>query len=358
MPNVYHYAAQEAHSMQVLLGQLAQRRAAGDRIVTTNGCFDLLHPGHIRFLQNARELGDLVVVGLNSDASVRRLKGAGRPLISENDRADQLLALRAVDYVVIFDDALPNDLLAAVQPHIHCKAGDYHAESLPEASVVRQGGGEIRILPLVAGFSTSLLVERAQSAAREPGSNSERLPADNWRTEVIDQLMYDANLVRQTAYAAAGQIVALAECIAMVLRQGGQITVCDSAMDIAFVRYAADILIQGCGPEWAKHIHTLLPDGRDRAAQQSPDADVQHPGLLIVFAGTDQALLPPALANACRHSSALVKIGGLTPSLLEHATITITIPEHDAASVRKAQLAMLPVVSQVVKQALSLEVAR
>ncbi len=133
-------------------------RVEGCAVVTTNGCFDLLHPGHVRFLQQARALGEVLIVGLNSDESVRQLKGPGRPLLGQEDRAAMLAALRCVDHVVIFAQPLANELLALLRPDIHCKGGDYTAEALPEAGVVRQGGGQLRILPFAAGYSTTGLL--------------------------------------------------------------------------------------------------------------------------------------------------------------------------------------------------------
>lgn len=137
-------------------------REAGRVVVTTNGCFDLLHPGHVRFLQQARAQGEVLIVGLNSDESVRRLKGQGRPLFSQEDRAAMLAALRCVDVVVIFDEVLANGLLAQLRPDIHCKGGDYTATELPEAEVIRQGGGQIRILPFAEGYSTTGLLRSLQ----------------------------------------------------------------------------------------------------------------------------------------------------------------------------------------------------
>ncbi|MFC1526669.1 adenylyltransferase/cytidyltransferase family protein [Candidatus Latescibacterota bacterium] len=149
-----------------LLQQLRQARADGQTIVTTNGCFDLLHVGHVRFLGAARRLGDRLVVGLNSDESVVRLKGGGRPIVPQEERAVVLRALRAVDDVVIFHDTLPIRFLSLVQPHIHCKAADYRADTLPEADAVCNGGGRIEILPMVQGRSTSYLIRRLAGEAR------------------------------------------------------------------------------------------------------------------------------------------------------------------------------------------------
>jgi D-glycero-beta-D-manno-heptose 1-phosphate adenylyltransferase len=125
---------------------VAQRaRSQGRRVVLANGCFDLLHVGHVRYLAAARGLGDLLIVGLNSDASVRRLKGAGRPLMPAAERAEILAALEAVDHVVVFDDDTADRLVTSVQPAVHAKGTDYTRESVPEGPAVRAAGGEVAI---------------------------------------------------------------------------------------------------------------------------------------------------------------------------------------------------------------------
>lgn len=134
----------------------------GKKLVFTNGCFDLLHAGHVRYLNQARALGDAMVVALNSDASVRELKGPTRPINRERDRAEVMAALRAVDAVVIFGDPRATSLIETIQPHIYAKGGDYTVESLnsEERAALDKVGAEIRILPLVAGRSTTKIVER------------------------------------------------------------------------------------------------------------------------------------------------------------------------------------------------------
>jgi rfaE bifunctional protein nucleotidyltransferase chain/domain len=150
--------------------ELAQLRdetdLAGRRLVFTNGCFDLLHAGHVRYLQQARELGDALVVGLNSDRSVRELKGEGRPINQQDDRAEVLAALGCVDYVVIFDGKRATDVLRTVRPHIYAKGGDYTPDSLDpeERTALAEAGAEIKILPLVPGRSTTSVVERMRGA--------------------------------------------------------------------------------------------------------------------------------------------------------------------------------------------------
>lgn len=141
-------------------------RSDGLRLVVTNGVFDLIHAGHIGYLAAARALGDALLVGLNSDASTRRLKGISRPLIAEEDRAAVLLALRAVDAVVIFEEPTASTLLVALRPPLYVKGGDYALEGggegtpLPEEPVVRGYGGEIRLIPYLPGRSTSALIAR------------------------------------------------------------------------------------------------------------------------------------------------------------------------------------------------------
>lgn len=148
----------------------ASLRAAGLRLVVTNGVFDLLHAGHVAYLAAARALGDALLVGLNSDACARALKGPERPLVPQEDRALVLLALRSVDAVVIFDERTAGPLLAALQPPLYVKGGDYAlggieqgGTPLPEEPVVRGYGGEIRLIPYLPGRSTSRLVEKIRA---------------------------------------------------------------------------------------------------------------------------------------------------------------------------------------------------
>ena len=140
-------------------------RAGGQKIVFTNGCFDILHAGHIALLQRAKTLGDVLVVGLNSDASVKRLKGESRPIHDQNARAEVLMSLRCVDAVILFEDDTPIETIRALRPAIHVKGGDYDAQSLPETPVVREGGGEVVIVPLVPNLSSTRALEKSKPTA-------------------------------------------------------------------------------------------------------------------------------------------------------------------------------------------------
>ena len=140
-------------------------RAKGAAIVFTNGCFDVLHAGHVRYLTKARAMGDFLVIGLNSDDSVRRLKGNGRPINTEDDRAEVLDALRVVDAVTIFGEPTAEALITMVRPDVYGKGGDYTLETLPEAKIVQEYGGRVEFVPLVEGRSTTNVIERIRSGA-------------------------------------------------------------------------------------------------------------------------------------------------------------------------------------------------
>ncbi len=148
------------------LEELSQRskqlRAAGKKLVATNGCFDLLHVGHVRYLQAARALGDLLAIGLNGDRSVRELKGKGRPVTGERDRAEVLAALQCVDLVTIFPEMRATQFIGASHPAIYVKGGDYSPETLneEERALLNEIGAEIRFIPFEAGYSTSRLLEQ------------------------------------------------------------------------------------------------------------------------------------------------------------------------------------------------------
>ncbi len=135
-------------------------RSRGNKIVFTNGCFDILHAGHVRYLTAAKTFGDVLIVGLNSDESVRRLKGNSRPINSQLDRAEVLSGLKAVDHVIIFGEQTAEALIAEVKPNVYVKGGDYTLDTLPEAKIVQQFGGRVEFINLVAGRSTTNIVEK------------------------------------------------------------------------------------------------------------------------------------------------------------------------------------------------------
>ena len=159
-------ASRKIRPAAALVRLLRRARARGERAVFTNGCFDLLHAGHVDLLERARRHGDLLIVGLNSDRSVRAIKGAGRPIVAQQDRARVLAGLASVDYVTIFDEPTPERLVARLCPDVLIKGADWAASRIIGGDTVKRSGGRVIRLPLLQGHSSSRLIERIRRAGR------------------------------------------------------------------------------------------------------------------------------------------------------------------------------------------------
>lgn len=155
-------------SWEELAKRLKSIRSAGQKIVFTNGCFDLLHSGHVRYLAQARSLGDVLVVGLNSDRSVRSLKGPGRPIRTQDQRCELLAALESVDFVVVFDEETPYKLIESVGPDVLVKGGDWPLAEIVGADLVQGRGGQVLSLSFIEGESTTSLIEQIKGLGRRP----------------------------------------------------------------------------------------------------------------------------------------------------------------------------------------------
>lgn len=146
--------------MREILEIVEKARKSGKKIVTTNGCFDILHVGHVRLLEFSKGLGDMLVVGLNSDSSIKRIKGNKRPIVNEMERASMLASLSAVDYVVLFDEPTSIPLLEKIRPHVHVKGSDRKMHEIVERETVEQNGGRVILFNIVSGVSTTNLINR------------------------------------------------------------------------------------------------------------------------------------------------------------------------------------------------------
>lgn len=147
-------------NLNELKGIIKRKQEEGLSIVFTNGCFDLLHVGHTRYLTEAKEKGDILIVGINSDSSIKRLKGEQRPIINEEERAELLSYLEMVDYIVVFDEPTAEKLISVLKPDIYVKGGDYRIEELPEARIVEENGGKVELVSMVEGVSTTEILSR------------------------------------------------------------------------------------------------------------------------------------------------------------------------------------------------------
>jgi rfaE bifunctional protein nucleotidyltransferase chain/domain len=159
-------------TLEQAIVQFGREKRNGRRVVFTNGCFDLLHPGHIRGLEQAREMGDALIVGLNSDASVRQLKGEGRPILPEDERAEILTALACVDAVVIFDALTPREVIARLLPDILVKGGDWPGDQIVGREEVEAAGGHVVSVPVVPGYSTSEILRKIRESSPAPRASS------------------------------------------------------------------------------------------------------------------------------------------------------------------------------------------
>ena len=161
-----------ALTLEEAILRFGREKRNGRRVVFTNGCFEVLHPGHIRILELARVMGDVLVVGLNSDASVRQLKGEGRPVIDERERAEILVALECVDAVVIFDALTPREVIARLLPDVLVKGGDWPLDQIVGREEVEAAGGRVETVPILPGYSTTSILQKIREGARAPSVES------------------------------------------------------------------------------------------------------------------------------------------------------------------------------------------
>jgi rfaE bifunctional protein nucleotidyltransferase chain/domain len=151
-------------SLEEIKAIIVEARNNRKRVVFTNGCFDLLHRGHVHILREARACGDVLVVGINSDKSVKQIKGPARPVLPESDRCELLGAMEMVDFVILFNEPDPYDLIAAIQPDVLVKGGDWNSEKIIGADLVEEGGGRVVVVPYIKGFSTTEIIERIRNS--------------------------------------------------------------------------------------------------------------------------------------------------------------------------------------------------
>ena len=147
-------------SIQAVAAEVRRLQGAGKKVVFTNGCFDLLHRGHVHVLRQAKASGDLLIVGINTDRSVKSIKGTTRPILSELDRIELITAMEMVDYVVLFDEPDPCKLIAAIKPDVLAKGGDWGTDQIVGADIVERDGGRVRVIPYLKGHSTTEIIER------------------------------------------------------------------------------------------------------------------------------------------------------------------------------------------------------
>jgi len=344
------------HSLEWLIGELDRQRRSAKRIVTTNGCFDLLHPGHVAFLNEARKCGDLLIVLLNSDDSVRRLKGPTRPIVEQEGRANVLLGLRAVDYAVFFDEQLPSNLLGVIRPDIHCKASDYLASDLPEAAVVEQAGGQVRILPFVNGYSTTRLAERMLT--KSSTSVESDLSAD--AAQVRQTLLAGAQVLTRVATDIAAQLAEVAQMISAALKAGHKVLVCGNGGSASDSQHFAAELVgryrceREAWPAIALTVDTsiLTAVGNDYGFEQIFSRQIEALGSTgdVLLAISTSGNSPNVLAAIETANANGIRTVGLTGSnqsrICRAAQICLQVPSTETSLIQQAHIAMLHVLCE------------
>lgn len=332
-------------TMQELAGLRQAYRLQGKTVVSTNGCFDLLHAGHVRMLSQARRLGDVLVVGLNDDQSVRQLKGPNRPLVNQADRAIMLSSLKAVDHVVIFSGLLPNQMLELLQPDVHCKAADYTAESLPEADIVKRHGGRIHILPFQSGYATSELLSLASKAAGPAVSpapdqtGQQPDEQDDLFSMVLSGLLNTANLCRQMSYQMAGPILQAARGLDRCRRNGGKIWVyADGTIS------AAQIVAQAL-PQGLQSSMIALPTDDQAARMLKNEAAPADMLLAVTGEQTQPGVIHEILLAAGEIPLQTVVIMSAT-SGVSPAAMTLSVPAPHSLQAAQLRLGVLQALGQ------------
>jgi D-sedoheptulose 7-phosphate isomerase len=335
------------------------------RIVSTNGCFDLLHAGHVRFLAQARALGDLLVVGLNSDASITQLKGVGRPVVPQAQRVEVLAALESVDYVHVFDDLTPVRFLERLQPDVHCKAADYSEEDLPERDTVLEGGGEVRILPLTEGLSTSRLIERVVSSLAMEEAAGEAVGTEGGQA-VLAQLLDGANVIHRAAYLFSETVEEVAQRVAAALPEN-KVLLCGNGGSAADAQHIAAELVGRLRSErtplpalsLATDTSVLTAVANDFGYHQVFARQIVALGragdVLFALSTSGQSENVVRAVEAARRRGLFVVAftGAQSSCLSEQADVCFQIPSQDSLLVQQAHMAILHVLCDRIEQFLA-----
>lgn len=267
--------------------KLAEYHAQGKTIVTANGCFDLLHFGHLSLLMGAKSLGDILVVGVNSDRMVKKIKGEGRPIFPEKERASLLVSLEYVDHVIVYDDILPNELLEIIRPDIHCISGENAQKKLPEKEVVEKSGGKIEVLPFIPGYATTDTIQKINRHQVDPGAQAS---PNNGKDVITDYLFESSNHIRCLAYQHGDTLTRIAGQMANVIKSNKKIIFCgDVGSDRDAQRFATQ-LNRHFSPgskrlpaTWISSNHSVISDISNEDVFSRPLKAGGKPGDLLII---------------------------------------------------------------------------
>lgn len=328
----------------------------------------MLHVGHVDFLRQAKSLGDVLIVGLNSDMSIRQIKGSGRPIFPENERAAMLFSLKSVDHVIVFDELLPGHFLAAIKPDIHCKAGDYTEASLPEAKVVRENGGEIRILPVTAGYSTSKMIAHIHASEKTADEHKpENKRPENQIEEVRDFFLAGSNVLRQSGYKLAEEIIDVAQMMIAALKDNHKILVCGNGGSAADAQhFAAELVVRYRRSRQGLSALALTTDtsiltasgndyGFEHVFSRQVEAYGQEGDVLIVIStsGSSPNILAAIRAAKTRGLNVIGLTGSKKTEMQEMCDLCLSVPSADTPLIQQAHITTLHILCDLIEQGMT-----
>lgn len=358
----YEWRSGSRHSLDALIQIIRAEQSAGRVVVSTDGCFDVLHPGHARFLEEIVSIGDMVIVVINSDESVRAIQGIDHPVFREVERADMLLALRSVAHVVVYNDLVATSVLLTLRPNIHCKVGATSMEGFPEAIALNAAGIDVRILPLRNGYSTSQIVARMKERRTvSPDSTGTHLN-DGWQNLTLRRLLDASDTVRQAAYHSHEELVRVAEVLCKVLDSGNRILICGNGGSAAAAQHFSSELVghfrQPRPPQpaiaLASDVSTMTALGNDFGFEyvfSNQIVALGSPGdalVVITTSGKSPNILTALEAARGRGMSTILLTGVGNSPASENADVWLTVPTHDTAHIQEVHLAYIHVLCELI----------
>jgi D-sedoheptulose 7-phosphate isomerase len=356
----------ELPALKPLVNRLKQEKR---KIVFTNGCFDILHIGHIRYLQEARQLGDALIVGINKDTSVAALKGKGRPIIPFAERAEIVAALKCVDYTIGFDEPSPDNLIREISPDFHVKGGDYNIDKLPEANLVRALGGREVIVNMVEGYSTTRLIRNILDHYGKPAetiySTLEKRTYSNVCQQVIDQLQENINIKKAMIVSMPEKISRAAEMVTKAYQDGKKLLLIgnggstDDAQHIAG-EFVGRFKLKRPGlpaiPLTTSCFITAIGNdfGFESIFARQIEAYAEAGDVLIAIStsGKSPNVLRAIEAARLKSVKTIALTGGSGGEMKDRADLALVVPSFDTPRIQEAHIAMGHIICQVVEESL------
>ena len=361
----YEWSGLERFPITNLLTEVGKYKDDRKTVVTTNGCFDMIHKGHVQFLKNARKEGDVLIVAINSNESVKLLKGRDKPIFDEEDRAEILESFKFVNHVVVFNDLLPLEILRLIKPDIHCKASDYTRDDLPETPIIESMGGKIKILPLLKEYSSSKIIDNIKKDI-SPVISDEAVHAveKEYSERIIYQILSSGNLLRTMAYSLHHEILETASLLSQAVSTGNKILICGNGGSSALAQHFASELIGRYKQiEAPKSAVSLTSDtsvitslGNDFGFEYIFSRQISALGkkgdvvIVISTSGKSRNVIEAVTTAKFMGLDVIALSSKKADSLNQLVDFAIGIPSEDIAIIQQAHLAIIHVWSDFIKK--------